>query len=151
MEYFKNYSPSKITYGSNEWSLSDYRRRVSFAATVEASYEVRSSIFSKKATTILGASPRSPASLHLASKSKVTVDRSDILGLAAGGQMYGARDLKLLIVPLISSTERRKYTVTQIHLGYIARCSLIKSSGILTIRSFRYMTRKMGADFTCTL
>ena len=101
-EYFKNYSQSKIVYSSNEWSLSDYRRRVSSTATFEASYEVRSSIFSKKATTISSASPRSPASLDLTSKSEVTVDRSDILGLAAGGQMYGARDLKLLIVSLIS-------------------------------------------------
>jgi hypothetical protein len=84
--------------GSNEWSLPDYKRRVSPTATVEASYEVRSSI-PIKSTTIWGASPRSPRSRVSAVSD---VGRSNILGLAAGGQMYGARDLRPLIVSLIS-------------------------------------------------
>ena len=91
--YFKNSAESKIIYGSNEWSLSDYRRRVSSTATVEASYEHRSS---RSSTNLFGA-PH--AWMHPVVSDLV---RSNILGLAAGGQMCCARDLKLLIVSLIS-------------------------------------------------
>ena len=112
--YFKNASESRFIgrNGSNEWSLSDYKRRVSSTATIEASYEARAPF--TMGSSIFGVSPRSPQSQVLASNQ----GRSDILGLAAGGQMYGARDLRPLIVSLISRTECRKYTVTQTRLGY---------------------------------
>jgi hypothetical protein len=98
--YFKNSSESRLGFiirnGSNEWSLSDYKRRVSSTATVQASYETRSS---KSVLPVSGgAPPRSPGSQVSANDEY----GSDILGLAAGGQMYGARNLRLLIFSLIS-------------------------------------------------
>ena len=97
--------------------MSEYKRRVSSTATVEASYEAR---FTGCGLVVFGpggsgASPRLPP-IHGSASDKDR--RSAILGLAAGGQMYGARDLRLFIVSLISRTERRKYTVTQTRLGY---------------------------------
>ena len=75
--------------------MSDYKRRVSSTATVEASYDLRA---------------YSPDESHHSRRRRrcrrhgsVSDENSlGILGLAAGGQMYGARDLRLLIVSLIS-------------------------------------------------
>ena len=88
--YFKNFSDSRfrIQDDSNEWSLSDYKRRVSSTATLEASYEARSSVL-----------PDWGTNCGTASKEAM----SETFGLAAGGKMYGARDLtRLLVVSLIS-------------------------------------------------
>ena len=78
-----------------EWSLSDYKRRVSSTATVEAAYFT---------TTI-----RRAASPARRLNTRFTID---IFGLAAGGQMYGPCDFRLLIISLISLTECGIYTVT---------------------------------------
>ena len=73
--------------GSNEWSLSDYKRRISSTATVEASYEARPSHRPSPSPSSLG------QSLTQVSTSDDLINGSDILGLAAGGQMYDVRDL----------------------------------------------------------
>ena len=109
-------SSFRIQNDSNEWSLSDYKRRVSSTATVEASYASSVSAISHwsdpSVSNIIEYRRSFPLCTSIdsslgATKSKFSMN----LGLAAGGQMYGARDLRLLIVSLISSTERRKYTV----------------------------------------
>ena len=61
--------------------MSDYKRRVSSTATVEACYKVDLDVTKRKR-----------------GKKKCL----DIFGLAAGGQMYDSCDLKLLIISLIS-------------------------------------------------
>ena len=69
--------------------MSNYKRRVSPTATIEASYDMvnyEDAIFQYKATVC----------------EMTIVNESPILGLAAGGKMYGAPDLRLLIVGLIS-------------------------------------------------
>ena len=112
--YFKNPSKSvvRIQNDPNEWSLSDYKRRVSPTATVEASYEAVCSEISESSFTRRRRSRRASVSPGVSSHNSVDfthVNRlsspdqdGHILGLAAGGQMYSARDFRLLIVSLIS-------------------------------------------------
>ena len=75
--------------------MCDYKRRVSSNATVKASYEA----FSTGDLRFLGYKFPRPMRADL---EEASVDGLQILGLAAGGQMYGTRDLKLLIVSFIS-------------------------------------------------
>ena len=79
--------------------MSDYKRRVSPIATVKASYEacLTTSAFPGG---FFGSRP-SPKFRRIPGSAS-NENRSDILGLAAGGQMYGARDLRPLIVSFIS-------------------------------------------------
>jgi hypothetical protein len=67
---------------NKEWYLSDYKRRVSSTATVNLE---ALAIYSDMA--LVGFTPHK--------------SRSDILGLAAGGRMYGSFDSTLLFVSLI--------------------------------------------------
>ena len=75
--------------------MSDYKRRVSSTATVKASYEARLTT-----SGYYGGSSSHSFSPMTPSRSRVqglpNKDGSGILGLAAGGQMYDGRDLRLL-------------------------------------------------------
>ena len=64
--------------------MSDYKRRVSSTATVEACYY---------------SAPQGYCGISFGLEFEG--DKSDILGLATGGQMYGSFDLTLLIVSFI--------------------------------------------------
>jgi hypothetical protein len=65
-----------------KWSLSDYKRRVSSTATVKASY-LDNADYS--------------IDLEYIRAAPTGCKQSDILGIAAGGQMYGSCNLTLLI------------------------------------------------------
>ena len=102
--YSKNSLESSF---GNDWSLFDYKRRVSSSASVKASYEAsRTGSSSMFATSKAGASGEFPyfsrPAPRIRGDDSEFNNRSDILGLAAGGQMYGTRVLRLLIVPFIS-------------------------------------------------
>ena len=91
----------------NEWSLADYKRRVSPTATIEAWYEPfrsKHSLFQNASNvSISGGTPSIRYSI----------------GFAAGGQMYHSPYLRLSIVLLtLNVSERRKYIETKILPGY---------------------------------
>ena len=87
----------------NEWSLADYKRRVSPIATIEAWYETPSLRDMISSMTIASKFHRAEGNL----------------GFAAGGRMYDSPHLRLSIVLLtLNGPERRKYIKTKILPGY---------------------------------
>ena len=111
-------------FSRNGWSLSDYQRRVSPTATIEAFYQVRS-LFEVHNIMITGGTFVNTQNINVhnfAAGGEMYSGRDftlliiwlilrilnraqrtyhDILGLAAGGKMYGGRDFTLLIIWLI--------------------------------------------------
>ena len=77
----------EITVGS-KWSLVDYKRRVSPSATIQAKYVFDIGI----------SSAAKPSMWEYDNAGSACLPQGAVLGLAVGGQMYGAFDLTLSIV-----------------------------------------------------